>query len=91
MLCAVLSWVIFMFIDLDGHMAEVQITDWDKDDPDYVVWEFTDKGIHALAEKLDLYASSDLNDLFDKAAARRQQENDEDLAAERHYQRQEAC
>lgn len=82
MLCAVFSWVIFMFIDLDGHMAEVQITDWEPSDPDYVVWRFADDGLHALAEKLDLYSGSELIALFDKAAEERKRASDEDAAAD---------
>ena len=71
-----------MFIDLCGHMAEVQITDWEPSDPDYVVWRFVDDGLHALAESLELYSSSGLIALFDKAAAERKRASDEDAAAD---------
>ena len=79
-----------MFIDLDGYMAEVQITEWEPSDPDHVVWRFADDGLHALAEKLDLYCGSELIALFDRAAEERKRASDEDAAADAFECMQEA-
>ena len=63
-----------MQIKLNNHYFDIKITDWDPEDPEYVIWEFADEGVAALADALDLYTLPHIIAAFKKAVS--EQRND---------------